>query len=68
MSMAPVWRFRGPHYSSREFSMRTSEPKPHQVNNLLVSFRFRSSQVKAPRKDATFGIGTLVKSGVRGAA
>jgi Ni,Fe-hydrogenase III small subunit len=27
-----------PHYSSREFAMRTSEPKPHEINKLLVSF------------------------------
>src|SRR5262249_8225287 len=33
-----VWRFRSPHRSSREFAMRTSEPKPHEINKLLVSF------------------------------
>jgi len=30
-----VWRFRSPHHSSREFAMRTSEPKPHEINKLL---------------------------------
>src|SRR5262249_38454444 len=33
-----VWRFRSPHHSSRESAMRTSEPKPHEINKLLVSF------------------------------
>src|SRR5262249_19301291 len=33
-----VWRFRSPHHSCSESEMRTSEPKPHQINQLLVSF------------------------------
>src|SRR5215471_12782347 len=33
-----VWRFRSPHHSRSESEMRTSEPKPHQINELLVSF------------------------------
>src|SRR5215468_7283136 len=33
-----VWRFRSPHHSRRELAMRTSEPKPHEINKLLVSF------------------------------
>src|SRR5215471_10745906 len=33
-----VWRFRSPHHSRREFAMWTSEPKPHEINKLLVSF------------------------------
>ena len=43
-----VWRFRSPHRSRGEFKMRTSEPKPHEINELLVSFRFRSSQTRVP--------------------
>ena len=34
----PVWRFRSPHHFCRELVMRTSEPKPHQIDTLLVSF------------------------------
>src|SRR6516162_11778964 len=37
-AVALVWRFRSPHHSSREFAMRISEPKPHEINKLLVSF------------------------------
>jgi hypothetical protein len=33
-----VWRFRSPHHSRRELAMRTSEPKPHDINKLLVPF------------------------------
>ena len=33
-----VWRFRSPHHSCSESEMRTSEPKPHYVNKLLVPF------------------------------
>jgi hypothetical protein len=29
-----VWRFRSPHHFCRGFVMRTSEPKPHQINRL----------------------------------
>lgn len=32
------WRSRGPHHPCRGFAMRSSEPKPHQVNKLPVSF------------------------------
>src|SRR5262245_13133529 len=54
--------------------MRTSEPKPHEIDALLVSFdsevrkrercvasdlRFRSSQTMLRPNDANFGIGTL---------
>ena len=39
--------------------MRTSEPKPHAIDKLLVSFRFRSSQLTVPHHHANFGIGTL---------
>ncbi len=30
-----AWRFRSPHHFCRELLMRTSEPKPHQINTLL---------------------------------
>jgi len=33
-----VWRFGSPHHTGREFAMRTPEPKPHEINKLLVSF------------------------------
>jgi hypothetical protein len=33
-----VWRFRSPHHWCRGFVLRTSEPKPHQINNSLLSF------------------------------
>ena len=33
-----VWRFRSPHHFHGKSEMRTSEPKPHRVNKLLVSF------------------------------
>ena len=33
-----VWRFRSPHHSFGALAMRTSEPKPHWINKLLVSF------------------------------
>ncbi len=55
------WRFRSPHHSAASSEMRTSEPKPHQINKLLVSLRFRSSQM--PQSEANFGIGTLGTSG-----
>ena len=66
-----LWRFRSPHHFSGKSEMRTSEPKPHQVNKLLVSvdsessqastthYDFRSSQASVPHNDANFGIGTL---------
>jgi hypothetical protein len=31
-------RLRSPHHFPGKSEMRTSEPKPHQVNKLLVSF------------------------------
>jgi hypothetical protein len=34
----PVWRFRSPHHSCGDSKMRTSKPKPHWINKLLVSF------------------------------
>src|SRR5262245_3890452 len=34
----PVWRFRSPHHCCGESKMRTSEPKPHWINKLPVSF------------------------------
>jgi hypothetical protein len=45
--------------------MWTSEPKPHEINRLLVSFRFRSSQTRVPQSGANFGIGTLGGDKVR---
>src|SRR5262245_16329576 len=33
-----VWRFGSPHHFCSEPEMRTSEPKPHEINKLLVSF------------------------------
>src|SRR5581483_5750917 len=33
-----VWRVRRPHHSCRESEMQASEPKPHEINKLLVSF------------------------------
>jgi hypothetical protein len=32
-----VWRFRSPHHSCGASEMRISEPKPHWINELLVS-------------------------------
>ena len=40
--------------------MRIPEPKPHEINKLLVSFDSKSSQMRMPQNDANFGIGTLV--------
>jgi 15-cis-phytoene synthase len=54
-----VWRFRNPHHFCRERTMRVSELKPHENDNLLVSFRFRSSQTRTPHNDTNFGIRTL---------
>src|SRR5262249_11763882 len=34
----PVWRFGSPHHFCSESEMRTSEPKLHEINKLLVSF------------------------------
>src|SRR5262249_42774442 len=39
-----VWRFRSPHHFCSQPEMPTSGPKPRQINKLLVSFDFRSSQ------------------------
>ena len=39
--------------------MRTSGPKPHEINKLLVSFRFRSSSRRVLHDETNFGIGTL---------
>ena len=50
---------RSPHHSCGESGMRTSEPKPHQNNNLLVSFDSVVRNRKVPWNDANFGIGTL---------
>src|SRR5262249_60211163 len=33
-----VWRFRSPHHFWSKFVMRISEPKPHWINMLPVSF------------------------------
>src|SRR5262245_16758503 len=33
-----VWWFGSPHHFCSEPEMRTSEPKPHEINKLLVSF------------------------------
>jgi hypothetical protein len=38
LEFALVWRFRSPHHFRGKSEMRTSEPKPHEVNELLVSF------------------------------
>jgi hypothetical protein len=54
-----VWRFRSPHHSSREFAMRTSEPKPHEINKLLVPFDSEVRKMRMPQNNANFGIGTL---------
>src|SRR5215510_11742396 len=50
-----VWRFRSPHHSSREFAMRTSEPKPHEINKLLVSFDSEVRKLRMPQNGANFG-------------
>src|SRR5215831_14384453 len=60
-AMTPVWRFRSPHHSCRAFVMRTSEPKPHWTNNLLVSFSIPKFANEGTANDANFGIGTLVR-------
>ena len=39
----PVWRFKSPHNLCRESAVRAFEPKPHRIDSLLLSFRFRSS-------------------------
>lgn len=39
--------------------MQTSQSKPRKINNLVVAFRVRSSQTRAPHYDANFRIGTL---------
>jgi hypothetical protein len=53
-----VWRFRSTHHSCGESEMRTSEPKPHEVNELQVSF---DSEVRkrGAHNDANLGIATL---------
>jgi len=38
---------------------RRGPPKPHEINNWLVSLRFRSSLRRVPQDLANFGIGTL---------
>src|SRR5262245_9759457 len=55
-----VWRFRSPHHSCSDSEMRTSEPRPHQINELLVSFDSEVRQTRLRHNDANFGIGTLV--------
>ena len=45
------------HHFRGKSEMRTSEPKPHWANKLLVSFQFRSSQTRVQHNDANFGIG-----------
>jgi ABC-2 type transport system ATP-binding protein len=40
--------------------MRTSEPKPHWINKLLVSFDSEARKRGCRTTDANFGIGTLV--------
>src|SRR5215470_1173437 len=52
-----VWRFRSPHHSCSESEMRTSEPKPHQINKLLVSF---DSEVRKR------GCGTMMRTSESG--
>src|SRR3954453_21239762 len=39
--------------------MRTSEPKPHEINKLLVSYDSEVRKRECRRNDANFGIGTL---------
>jgi hypothetical protein len=56
-----MWRFGSPHHRRREFFMRTSEPKPHWINNLLASFDSEVRETEVPRNDANFGIGTLAR-------
>ena len=58
-----VWRFRSPHHFRGKSEMRTSEPKPHQVNKLLVSFSFPKFASSVPHSDANFGTGTLAMDG-----
>ena len=48
----PVWRFRSPHHTCGESEMRTSEPKPHWINNLLVSFDSEVRKRGRSRDDA----------------
>src|SRR6185369_13210346 len=52
-----VWRFRSPHHSCRESEMGASEPKPHWINKLLVSFDSEARKTSAPQNEASFGIG-----------
>jgi hypothetical protein len=39
--------------------MRISEPKPHQINELLVCLDSGLGKTEMPRDRASFGIGTL---------
>jgi hypothetical protein len=55
-----VWRLRSPHHSSHEAAMRTSEPKPHSINRLLVAFDSEVRKRRVPHNDANFAIVTLV--------
>src|SRR5262249_43117841 len=54
---ALVWRFRSPHHFCSESEMRTSEPKPHWINKLLVSF---DSEVRKR------GCGTMMRTSESG--
>ena len=45
----------------RESDMRTSEPKPHQSNRLLVSLDSEVRKLRVPQNEANFGIGTLAR-------
>src|SRR5262245_932715 len=39
--------------------MRTSEPKPHWIQQVASVLRFRSSYISPPHDRTNFGIGTL---------
>ena len=43
--------------------MRTSEPKPHEINKLLVSFDSEVRKTSVRQNEANFGIGTLARDG-----
>ena len=58
---ALVWRFRSPHHFRGKSEMRTSEPKPHEVNELIVSFdsEVRKGGIKRSSQRACWPIGEV---------
>lgn len=47
-----VRRFRSPHHSCRDFVMRSSEPKPHWINELPLARWLDYVAIRPPRHQA----------------